>query len=73
LKPNRQPSIEEVEDIDNIWHHLFLWNPQNILESSDNNDEATKKATNISKPTLAQKKEKTCPETEPLTISQRCG
>jgi hypothetical protein len=57
LKSNRQPSIEEVEDVDNTRCRVFPWNPQNILESSDNDDEeATKKAMNLRKPTLSQKK-----------------
>lgn len=55
-KSNRQPSIEEVEDVDNTQHRVFPRNPQNILESSDDDDEATKKATNLSKPTLLPKK-----------------
>ena len=50
LKSNRQPSIEEVEDVDNTRQHVFPRNPKNILESSDNDDddEATQKATNLS-------------------------
>jgi hypothetical protein len=56
-KSNRQPSIEEVEDVDNTRHRVFPRNPKNILESSDDDDEeATKKVTNLSKPTLSQRK-----------------
>jgi hypothetical protein len=57
-KSNCQPSIEEVEDVDNTRHHLFPRNSKNILESSDDDDdeEATKNVTNCSKPTLSQKK-----------------
>ena len=59
LKSNRQLSIEEVKDVDNTRQHVFLWNPKNILESSDDDDEATKKVTNLSKPTLSQKRKLT--------------
>ena len=46
-KSNHQPSIEEVEEIDNIQHHVFLWNPKNILESNDEKEEATTKVMNL--------------------------
>jgi hypothetical protein len=57
-KSNRQPSIEEVEDVDDTRQRVFLQNPRNIIESSDDDDddEATRKATNLNKPTLSQKK-----------------
>ena len=73
LKSNHQLSIEEVEDIDNTQHHVFPWNPKNILESSDDdNNKATKRAMNLSKPTLSQKKKtnnKLAPKLNPPAIS----
>ena len=60
LKSNHQPSIEEVEDVNNTQQRVFPRNPKNILESSDDDgDEATKKVTNLSKPTLSQKRKLT--------------
>jgi hypothetical protein len=71
-KSNRQPSIEEVEDVDNTRHRDFPRNPKNILErSDDDNDEATKKAKNLSKPTLLQKR-KTNNKPAPKPNCQPC-
>jgi hypothetical protein len=37
-KPNRQASVEGVDDIDDNWSRVFPHNPKNIIESDDDED-----------------------------------
>ena len=63
-KSNHQPSIEEVEDVDNTRQRILPRDPKNVMESDDDNDseadipEPIKKKGNLSKATstLSQKK-----------------
>jgi hypothetical protein len=66
---NRQPSVEEVEDVDNNRHRVFSRNPKNIIESDDDDEaevtEATKKKANLFKPNTLSQKKKTNHKTIP--------
>ena len=56
-KSNHQPSIEEVEDVDNTRQRILPRDPKNVMESDDDNDseaditEPIKKKGNLSKAT----------------------